>query len=122
MSTMELITKLKVNYEDLCQIVNEIKKNYINKYLFTFNESSNAFIDKIIYNVLPNVFRLDKNNEQKLKILGKYLIKNNFGKKENEEEEEEEDKSKQFRKKIFNNIKMMIYERKEKDIKFHLNY
>ena len=119
MSTMELITKLKVNYEDLCQIVNEIKKNYINKYLFTFNESSNAFIDKIIYNVLPNVFRLDKNNEQKLKLLGKYLIKNNIGKRENEHEE---DKSKELRNKIFNNVKLMIYERKEKDIKFHLNY
>ena len=77
-----------------------------------------AFVDKIIYNVLPNVFRLDKNNEQKLKILGKYLIKNNIGKRENEEE----DKSKELRKKIINNIKLMIYERKEKDIKFHLSY
>ena len=118
MATMELITKLKVNYEDLCEIMNEIKKNYVNKYLITFNEYSNAFIDKIIYNILPNVYKIDKINEQKLKILAKYIIKNNLGKNENDDEE----KKMQLRKKVFNNVRMMLYEKKEKDIKFHLNY
>ena len=138
LATMELITKLKVNYEDLCEIVKEIKKNYVNKYLITFNEYSNAFIDKIIYNILPSVLRLDKNNEQKLKILAKCIIMNNVGKNlseknENENENEndnenDEDKGKDkdkiinFRKKVFNNIKFMAFDRKEKDIKFHLNY
>ena len=118
MATMELISKLKVNYEELCEIMSEIKKNYVNKYLITFNEYSNAFIDKIIYNILPSVYRIDKNNEQKLKILAKYIIKNDLGKNENVDEE----KKLEVRKKVFNNIRMMFYERKEKDIKFHLNY
>ena len=118
MATFELITKLKVNYENLLEIVNEIKKNYVNKYLITFNDYSSAFIDKIIYNALPSVFRLDKNNEQKMKILAKCIIKNNIGKYENVEEE----KKIKIRKKVFNNIKMMFYDKKEKDIKFHLNY
>ena len=125
MATMELITKLKVNYEDLCELVNVIKKTYINKYLITFKEYSNAFIDNIIFNILPSVFRLDKNNEQKLKVLAKYIM-NNIRKNENENENKNEDdkdkKDDNIRKKIFNNIKAMAFDRKEKDIKFHLNY
>jgi hypothetical protein len=121
MATMELITKLKVNYEDLCDIMNEIKKNYVNKYLITFNENSNAFIDKIIYNILPSVYRIDKNNEQKLKILAKCIMRSDIGKNTQNENDEEEKKI-EVRKKVFNNIRMMFYERKEKDIKFHLNY
>ena len=117
MATMELITKLKVNYEDLCEIVTEIKKTYVNKYLITFNEYSNAFIDKIIYNILPSVLKLDKNNEQKLKCLAKYIM-NNIGTNGNKNE----DKNNNIKKKIFNNIKFMAFDRKEKDIKFHLNY
>jgi hypothetical protein len=121
MATMELITKLKVNYEDLCDIMNEIKKNYVNKYLITFNENSNAFIDKIIYNILPSVYRIDKNNEQKMKILAKCIMRSDIGKNTQNENDEEEKKI-EVRKKVFNNIRMMFYERKEKDIKFHLNY
>ena len=124
MATMELITKLKVNYEDLCDIVKEIKKTYVNKYLITFNEYSNAFIDKIIYNILPSILKLDKNNEQKLKCLAKYIM-NNIGKNENKngnENGDDKDTKNNIRKKIFNYIKSLAFDRKEKDIKFHLNY
>ena len=114
-STMELITKLKVNYEDLVEILNEIKKSYINKYLITFNESSNAFIDKITYNVLPSVTVLNKKNEEKLKLLMKCIIMKDIGKNE----ENNVDKKVQIRKQVFNNIKMMSFDRKE--IKFDLN-
>ena len=115
MATMELITKLKVNYEDLCEILNEIKKSYINKYLITFNESSNAFIDKITYNVLPSVVILNKKNEEKLKTLTKYIIKKEIGKFG----DNDENKKIQIKKKVFNNIKLMLFDRKE--IKFDLN-
>lgn len=118
LSTMELITKLKVNYEDLLEIVNEIKKNYVDKYLITFNDSSNAFIDKIIYNVLPTIYKIDKLTDQRLKILGKYVM-NNIQKNE---EEEDEDKQLKNRKDIYNIIKDMVYEKKEKEIKLHINY
>lgn len=114
-STMELITKLKVDYEDLVEILNEIKKSYINKYLITFNESSNAFIDKITYNILPSVTVLNKKSEEKLKLLMKCIILKDIGKNK----ENNVDKKIQIRKKVFNNIKMMCFDRKE--IKFDLN-
>jgi hypothetical protein len=113
LATMELITKLNVNYEDLCEIMNEIKKNYVNKYVITFNEHSNAFVDKVIFNLLPSVIILDKKNEQKLKLLTKIIITKNVG---NSDDQNKKIKS---RKKIFNNIKMMTFERK--DINFDLN-
>ena len=113
LATMELITKIKVNYEDLCEIMYEIKKNYVNKYLITFNDYSNAFIDKIIYNILPKVTMLNKSNEQKLKFLSKTIMAKNIG------NNSDDDKKLKIRKKIFNNIKMMAYERK--DINFDLN-
>ena len=112
LETMELITNIKVNYEDLCEILNEIKKNYINKYLITFNEYSNVYIDKIIYNVLPEVTMLNKTNEQKLKLLSKYITMKKIG-------NNNDDNKIKIRKKIFNNIKMMAFERKE--INFVLN-
>ena len=113
LATMELITKIKVNYEDLCEIMYEIKKNYVNKYLITFNDYSNAFIDKIIYNILPKVTMLNKSNEQKLKFLSKTIMAKNIG------NNSDDDKKLIIRKKIFNNIKIMAYERK--DINFDLN-
>ena len=113
LATMELITKLNVNYEDLYEIMNEIKKNYVNKYVITFNEHSNAFVDKVIFNLLPSVIILDKKNEQKLKLLTKIIITKNVG---NSDDQNKKIKS---RKKIFNNIKMMTFERK--DINFDLN-
>ena len=113
LATMELITKIKVNYEDLCEIMYEIKKNYFNKYLITFNDYSNAFIDKIIYNILPKVTMLNKSNEQKLKFLSKTIMAKNIG------NNSDDDKKLKKRKKIFNNIKIMAYERK--DINFDLN-
>ncbi len=116
MATMELITKLKINnYEELVEILNEIKKSYINKYLITFNESSNAYIDKITYNILPSVIILNKKNEEKLKILMKVIILKGVGKNE----ENNVDKKVHIRKKVFNNIKLMLFDRKE--IKFDLN-
>ena len=113
LATMELITKLNVNYEDLCEIMNEIKRNYVNKYVITFNELANAFVDKVIFNLLPSVIILDKKNEQKLKILSKIIISKNIGKSD------DQNKKIKARKKIFNNIKMMAFERK--DINFDLN-
>lgn len=113
LATMELITKLNVNYEDLCEIMNEIKKNYVNKYVITFNEHSNAFVDKVIFNLLPSVIILDKKNEQKLKLLTKIIINKNVG------NSDDQNKKIKARKKIFNNIKMMAFERK--DINFDLN-
>jgi hypothetical protein len=113
LATMELITKLNVNYEDLCEIMNEIKKNYVNKYVITFNEHSNAFVDKAIFNLLPSVIILDKKIEQKLKLLSKIIITKNI------ENSDDQNKKIKTRKKIFNNIKMMAFERK--DINFDLN-
>ena len=113
LATMELITKLNVNYEDLCEIMNEIKKNYVNKYMITFNEHSNAFVDKVIFNLLPSVIILDKKIEQKLKLLSKIIINKNVG------NNDDQNKKIKTRKKIFNNIKMMTFERK--DINFDLN-
>ena len=113
LATMELITKLNVNYEDLCEITNEIKKNYVNKYMITFNEHSNAFVDKVIFNLLPSVIILDKKIEQKLKLLSKIIINKNVG------NSDDQNKKIKTRKKIFNNIKMMTFERK--DINFDLN-
>ena len=113
LATMELITKLNVNYEDLCEIMNEIKKNYVNKYVITFNEHSNAFVDKVIFNLIPSVIILDKKIEQKLKLLSKIIITKNVG------NSDDQNKKIKTRKKIFNNIKMMAFERK--DINFDLN-
>ena len=113
LATMELITKLNVNYEDLCEIMNEIKKNYVNKYMITFNEHSNAFVDKVIFNLLPSAIILDKKIEQKLKLLSKIIINKNVG------NSDDQNKKIKTRKKIFNNIKMMTFERK--DINFDLN-
>ena len=56
---------------------------------------------------------LDKKNEQKLKLLTKIIITKNVG---NSDDQNKKIKS---RKKIFNNIKMMTFERK--DINFDLN-
>ena len=97
-------------YVKLCK---KLKKNYVNKYLITFNDYSNAFIDKIIYNILPKVTMLNKSNEQKLKFLSKTIMAKNIG------NNSDDDKKLKIRKKIFNNIKMMAYERK--DINFDLN-
>ena len=124
LATMELITKLKVSYEDLCEIVRIIKNNYINKYVITFNESSTPFVDKIIYNILPNVIMLNKKNEEMLKILLKCLIAKGIEKEQEEKgEEEEQDKDENkkinLRKKVFNNVKLMLFDRK--GIKFDLN-
>ena len=115
MATMELITKLKVKYEDLVEIMNEIKKTHINKYLITFHESSKTFIDKVTSDILPEVTTLNKTSEEKLHLLTKLIITN-----DNEESEEnDEEKKKENRKKIFKNIKMLYLDRKE--INFDLN-
>ena len=105
----EMITNIKINYEELCEILHLIKNNYVNKYIITFNKESKNIIDKIIEKELPNIVELNKTNEQNLKILTKILVTKIPNKDE---------KNRLLRKKIFNNIKTMIFNKK--DIKLNI--
>ena len=105
----EMITNIKINYEGLCEILHLIKNNYVNKYIITFNKESKNIIDKIIEKELPNIVELNKTNEQKLKILTKILVTKILN---------QDEKNRVLRKKIFNNIKTMIFNKK--DIKFNI--
>ena len=105
----EIITNIKINYEQLHQLIILIKKNYVNKYLIIFNKLSLDSVNEIINKELPYITTLNKKEEEKLKNLTKLFIsKVKVSGNDNE--------SFKLRKKIFNSIKMMIFERK--DIKF----
>jgi len=109
----EIVTNIKINYEQLHELIIIIKKNYVNKYLIIFNKESKAFIDDIINKELSDVIALDNTSDQKLKTLFK-IIKAKIKVNNN-------DKNKSFEsmKKIFNNIKIFIFDKK--DIKFEYN-
>ena len=106
LSNFEIITNLKINNEQLHEIISLIKKNYVNKYYIAFNKDSKIFgdenIDKELYN---NIVVLNKKNEEKLKNLAKIII--------NKIKIKNDDKNIEKRKKIFNNIKTMIFDKKE---------
>ena len=106
----EIITNIKINYEQLHELIISIKKNYINKYIITFNKESKSAVDEIINKDLPYVVNLNKENEQYLKIVTKIIkgkIKANT---------DDKNKSFELRKKVFNNIKTFLFDKK--DIKF----
>jgi hypothetical protein len=106
LSNFEIITNLKINNEQLHEIISLIKKNYVNKYYIAFNKDSKIFgdenIDKELYN---NIVVLNKKNEEKLKNIAKIII--------NKIKIKNDDKNIEKRKKIFNNIKTMIFDKKE---------
>ena len=106
----EIITNIKINYEQLHELINVIKKNYINKYIITFNLESKNAVDEIIEKDLPYVVNLNKENEQDLKLITK-IIKGKI-----KENNEDKDKGFELRKKVFNNIKTFLFDKK--DIKF----
>ena len=106
----EIITNIKINYEQLHELINNIKKNYINKYIITFNLESKNAVDEIIEKDLPYVVNLNKENEQDLKLITK-IIKGKI-----KENNEDKDKGFELRKKVFNNIKTFLFDKK--DIKF----
>ena len=106
LSNFEIITNLKINNEQLREIISLIKKNYVNKYYIVFNKDSKIFgdenIDKELYN---NIVVLNEKNEEKLKNIAKIII--------NKIKIKNDDKNIEKRKKIFNNIKTMIFDKKE---------
>ena len=106
----EIMTNIKINYEQLHELINVIKKNYINKYIITFNHESKNVVDEIIEKDLPYVVNLNKENEQDLKLITK-IIKGKI-----KENNEDKNKSFELRKKVFNNIKTFLFDKK--DIKF----
>ena len=106
----EIMTNIKINYEQLHELINVIKKNYINKYIITFNHESKNVVDEIIEKDLPYVVNLNKENEQDLKLITK-IIKGKI-----KENNEDNNKGFELRKKVFNNIKTFLFDKK--DIKF----
>ena len=106
----EIMTNIKINYEQLHELINVIKKNYINKYIITFNLESKNAVDEIIEKDLPYVVNLNKENEQDLKLITK-IIKGKI-----KENNEDNNKGFELRKKVFNNIKTFLFDKK--DIKF----
>ena len=106
----EIMTNIKINYEQLHELINVIKKNYINKYIITFNHESKNVVDEIIEKDLPYVVNLNKENEHDLKLITK-IIKGKI-----KENNEDKNKSFELRKKVFNNIKTFLFDKK--DIKF----
>ena len=109
----DIITNIKINYEQLHEIIVLIKKSYVNKFIITFNEESESAIKEIIKKDLNYVVNMNKESEQNLKNLTKVLIKklkvNN----------EDKNKSVELRKKMFNNIKIMAFDKKE--VRFDYN-
>ena len=104
------MTNIKINYEQLHELINVIKKNYINKYIIAFNHESKNVVDEIIEKDLPYVVNLNKENEHDLKLITK-IIKGKI-----KENNEDKNKSFELRKKVFNNIKTFLFDKK--DIKF----
>ena len=109
----DILTNIKINYEQIHEIIVLIKKNYVNKFIITFNEESESAIKEIIKKDLTYVVNMNKESEQNLKNLTKVLIKklkvNN----------EDKNKSVELRKKMFNNIKIMAFDKKE--VRFDYN-
>ena len=109
----DILTNIKVNCEQLHEIIVLIKKSYVNKFIITFNEESESAIKEIIKKDLTYVVNMNKESEQNLKNLTKVLIKklkvNN----------EDKNKSVELRKKMFNNIKIMAFDKKE--VRFDYN-
>ena len=109
----DILTNIKINCEQLHEIIVLIKKSYVNKFIITFNEESESAIKEIIKKDLTYVVNMNKESEQNLKYLTKVLIKklkvNN----------EDKNKSVELRKKMFNNIKIMAFDKKE--VRFDYN-
>ena len=110
----EIITNIIINNEQLHELISIIKKNYVNKYLITFNKKSKTFIEEIINKELSDIIILDNAIEQKLKTLVK-IIKLKIKDNNNDNNK----KSFELRKKIFNNIKTFLFDKK--DIKLEYN-
>ena len=109
----DILTNIKINCEQLHEIIVLIKKSYVNKFIITFNKESESAIKEIIKKDLTYVVNMNKESEQNLKYLTKVLIKklkvNN----------EDKNKSVELRKKMFNNIKIMAFDKKE--VRFDYN-
>ena len=109
----DILTNIKINYEQIHEIIVLIKKSYVNKFIIIFNEESESAIKEIIKKDLTYVVNMNKESEQNLKNLTKVLIKklkvNN----------EDKNKSVELRKKMFNNIKIMAFDKKE--VRFDYN-
>ena len=109
----DILTNIKINCEQLHEIIVLIKKSYVNKFIITFNEESESAIKEIIKKDLTYVVNMNKESEQNLQNLTKVLIKklkvNN----------EDKNKSVELRKKMFNNIKIMAFDKKE--VRFDYN-
>ena len=103
----EIMTNIKINYEQLHELINVIKKNYINKYIIAFNHESKNVVDEIIEKDLPYVVNLNKENEHDLKLITK-IIKGKI-----KENNEDKNKSFELRKKVFNNIKTFLFDKKD---------
>ena len=110
----EIITNIIINNEQLHELISIIKKNYLNKYLITFNKKSKIFIEEIINKEFSDIIILDNAIEQKLKTLVK-IIKLKIKDNNNDSNK----KSFELRKKIFNNIKTFLFAKK--DIKLEYN-
>jgi hypothetical protein len=106
----EIITNIKINYEQLHELIIVIKKNYINKYIITFNKESKSAVDEIIDKDLLYVVNMNKENEQNLKMVAKII------KEKIKANTDDKNKSFELRKKVFNNIKTFLFDKK--DIKF----
>ena len=109
----DIITNININYEQLHEIIVLIKKSYVNKFIIIFNEESESVINEIIKKDLNLVIAMNKENEQNLKNLTKVLIK------KLKTNNEDKNKSVELRKKVFNNIKIMAYDKKE--VRFDYN-
>ena len=108
----EIITNIIINYEQLHELIIIIKQNFVNKYIITFNEKSKDISDEKIKGELLNVVSLNKDIEKKLKVITKLII--------SKMKKDKENKNKSLiRKKIFNNIKTLLFDKK--DIKFEFN-
>ena len=109
----DILTNIKINCEQLHEIIVLIKKSYVNKFIITFNKESESAIKEIIKKDLTYIVNMNKESEQNLKYLTKVLIKklkvNN----------EDKNKSVELRKKMFNNIKIMAFDKKE--VRFDYN-
>ena len=103
----EIITNIKINSQQLYELLNIIKKNYVNKYIISFNHHSKIYIDEINKKEIPKIVVLNKEIEQKLKDITKLII---IKIKKNDDTE---NKGFELRKKIFNNIKLMLFDKKD---------
>ena len=107
---LEIITNIKINYEQLHELAINSKKSYLNKIVITFNEESENVIKEIIEKDLTYAVAMNKENEQNLKNLAKILIQ------KLNKNPEDKNKNIELRKKVFNNIKIMTFDKK--DVRF----